>query len=232
MPLGFRNEPGAAGGVLTAIENTIIALVENDITCQHVIIAPGKWDIPAYLGEGTRLGASISYHVAVASPSVPHSLDRAFPFTADSDVVLAFPDIVFRPREALRELAARRMQGDADVTLALVPSSRGDKVDLVSFEEDGRVVSVTAKPGAGMRGWTWVSASWGSRFAGFMHRHLAQPGHAGRSAGAREIQVADILNAAVEEGLVVRALPFDDGEAIDIGTPDDLADIWIRNCRG
>ena len=217
------------GSVPVAIENAIASLVENDITHQYVIIAPAKRDIPAYLGDGTHLKARISYIVAEASPSVPHSLDAAYGSIEHCDVVLVFPDILFRPRNAISELIACRASSDADVALALVPSNRGDKVDIVSCDEDGNVREIAAKPGVGFDGWTWIVACWSPRVTQFLHQYLQQIEEQERPQGPRELYVADILNAAIDEGLAIHGLKFPDGDAIDIGTPDDLSRAWLRD---
>jgi len=229
LPLKLSTDTSRAGGTPVAIENAIASLVESDITRQHVIIAPGKRDIPAYLGDGTRIKARISYHVAESSPSVPHSLDTAFEFIEHCDVVLVFPDILFRPRNAISELIAFRADRNVDVTLALVPSNRGDKVDIVSCDENGNVREIAAKPGVKVDGWTWIVASWSPRFTRFLHQYLQQIEDRGRPQVARELYVADVLNAAIDGGLTIHGLKFPGGDAIDIGTPDDLTRAWLRD---
>jgi len=229
LPLNLSGESTNGESTPVAIENAIASLVESDITCQHVVIAPGKWDIPAYLGDGTRLKACISYVVAESSPSVPHSLDAAYEFIEHCDVVLVFPDIIFSPRNAVSELITCRASRDVDVALALVPSNRGEKVDIVSCDEQGIVTEIMAKPGAEFVGWTWIVASWSTRFTQFLHRYLQQVEGQDRPKGSRELYVADVLNAAIDDGLTIHGLRFPDGDAIDIGTPDDLTRAWLRD---
>lgn len=229
LPIGFAGVAGPGRGVLVAIENAIASLVENGVTRQHVIIAPGKWDIPAYLGDGSQLEASISYLIADASPSVPHSLDVAHRFVESCEVVLIFPDIVFQPRDAISELVTHRARSGADVALALVPSDRGDKVDIVSCNSAGDVMEIIAKPGADISGWTWVAANWNSKFTAFLHAHLRQTGRPDQPRSQQELYVADILTAAISAGFTVQAVKFPDGDAIDIGTPDDLSRAWLRD---
>ena len=42
----------------------------------------------------------------------------------------------------------------------------------------------------------------------------------------REMYVADVINAAIDAGLCVRALSFPDGKSFDLGTPDELQEFW------
>ena len=229
LPIQFAGNGPSTGHMVVAIEDTIAMLVENDITRQHVVIAPGKWDIPAHLGGGATTASSISYVVAEASPSVPHSLDAAYPFVESLEVVLVFPDIIFRPRQAISALLAHRARVGADVCLALVPSDRGEKVDMVSCDVKGTVENICAKPGAGNKGWTWVAANWAGDFTEFLHRYLQHPEAVEKPDTHQELFFADVLNAAIREGLDIRGLEFPDGDAIDIGTADDLKYLWYRD---
>jgi glucose-1-phosphate thymidylyltransferase len=226
LPISLTPETATTGRIQTAIENAIATLVANDITTHHVIIAPGKWDIPAYLGNGSRLKTSISYLIAESSPSVPHSLDHAYQFVGISDVVLVFPDIIFRPRDAVRHIVNYRIRKGADAALALVPSNRGDKVDIVKCGPEGTVLDIHPKPGSGHSGWTWTAAVWSRRFTEFLHEHLGRLGRLSASDTDRELYVADVLNDAIRQGLVVDSVKFVDGDALDIGTAEDLVLVW------
>ena len=227
LPLRARDSDSAAGAVECAIENAVNVLVTNDISRQFVILRPGKWDIPAYLVSGSRLQADIAYLIADASPSVPVSLDAAYSFVQTDEVVLVFPDIDFRPVNAIEETIALRSARDASVALALVPSTRGDKVDIVSVSDSADVLDIRAKPGKGETGWTWVAAAWDTSFTQFLHDFLAN-GAAGPDPEQGELYVADVLNAAIWAGLSVCAARFPDGDAIDVGTIADLAEVWSR----
>lgn len=228
LPVQISDSTPAAGAVECAIENAVNVLVSNDISQQFVILRPGKWDIPAYLLSGSHLNADIAYLLAEASPSVPRSLDAAYPFVRTSEVVLVFPDIVFQPVNAIEETVALRSARDAHVALALVPSTRGDKVDIVSVSDSDDVVEIRAKPGKGESGWTWVAAAWDATFTEFLHDQLANGPAGGTDTEKRELYVADVLNAAIRAGLSVCAAMFPDGGAIDVGTAADLAAVWSR----
>jgi len=228
LPLQTSDSDTAAGAVQCAIENAVNVLVKNDISRQFVILRPGKWDIPAYLVNGSHLQADIAYLLADASPSVPVSLDAAYSFVRTSEVVLVFPDIVFRPVDAIEETIGLRLARDAHVALALVPSTRGDKVDIVSVSDSADVLEIRAKPGKGENGWTWVAAAWDATFTQFLHDFLANGAAGDRGPDHGELQVADVLNAAIRAGLSICAARFPDGDAIDVGTISDLAEVWSR----
>ena len=143
-----------------------------------------------------------------------------------SDVVLVFPDIIFRPHDAIRNIVSCRERTGADVALALVPSDRGEKVDLVSVKDTGEVLEIRSKPGSGHAGWTWVAAAWGRKFTEFLHEFVGRHGHSACSDTGGELYVADVLNDAIRQGLAVDSVKFGDGHALDIGTADDLELSW------
>lgn len=217
----------AAPGTRVAIEDTLHVLGENGIREAIIVITAEKQDIPAYLGDGTKAGVALTYVVRAPSPSVPHTLASAAPEVGNRTVVLVFPDILYRPRDAVSRLLYRHRESGADLTLALVPSDRGDKVDLVDTDATGRVSGIRAKPGAGQRGWTWIAAAWGQRFTACLAAQVA--GYNRRA--AREPYVGDIVNAACRDGLTVLTLHIPDGAALDIGTPEDLERLWRHGFR-
>jgi glucose-1-phosphate thymidylyltransferase len=224
--LDDRSDPGE---IQLAIENSTRFLLECGAKQQHIVIAPGKQDIPNYLGDGSQLGASISYTTVADSPSVPHSLDAAHERIAAREVVLAFPDILFEPRVKIAQFLASRPQAGVDILLALVPSTRGDKVDMVSVDADGTVSQVMPKPGPGRDGWMWVTAAWSPAFTAFLHDFLGK--FENTRAAERELYVGDVLNAAVASGLRCQAAKFPKGWALDIGTADDFGAAWCRRSK-
>jgi glucose-1-phosphate thymidylyltransferase len=220
-------DPDGAGH-LAAIEFGLRILLDCGIAHQHVVIAPGKTDIPDYLGNGERRGVRLSYTTIADSPSVPHSLDAAYHEVDGANVVLVFPDIMFEPRAAIASLLAKFSADECDVLLPIVPSIRGDKVDMVAADQTGRVEKITPKPGAGISGWTWVAAAWSPVFTAFLHRFLANVIEPSQHPGSAELYVGDVMNAALDSGLSIRAERIVDGESIDIGTPDEYLEVWRR----
>ena len=219
--------PGGTGAsVRPAIEHSVRFLQSCGVERQHVVIAPMKQDIPDFLGDGGGLGARIAYTEIADSPGVPWSLATALRQVGPVRIILVFPDIMFEPRAEIAACLASHTPSKCDVLLPLVPSTRGDKVDLVAVSDDATVVEIVPKPGPGRTGWTWVAAAWSPAFSAFLQQHLEDTaGHSG-TFGGKELYVGDVMNAAIAAGLSVRAETFAAGHAIDIGTPDDLAAAW------
>ena len=221
--------PAVGGsGAEPAIALSVRFLLDCGIVRQQVIVSPTKYDLCDYLGDGSQFGAEIRIVPITNSNSVPESLDAARDATAGRTAVLVFPDIMFEPRAEIAALFARWRPAETDALLALVPSARGDKVDIVTIDDDDRVVDIAPKPGPGISGWTWVAAAWSPRFTDFLHHYtVSSSGSPGR-----ERYVGDVLNAARAGGMKITGATFGRGWAIDIGTPDEYQAIWQRSVVG
>jgi glucose-1-phosphate thymidylyltransferase len=92
---------------------------------------------------------------------------------------------------------------------------------MVRTEDDGRVVSYHRREALADLRYTWALAAWGPRFTALLHKSVALwvPGRAG--AGA-EMAMGSVLQAALDEGLAVQSVTFDDGRMLDIGSPAGL----------
>jgi glucose-1-phosphate thymidylyltransferase len=221
LPLAFADGPDGRPRLRVATDCALEALRAAGVRRAVMVIASGKDDIPAFLGDGGEAGPALEYRRLASSPGAAWSIDEARGSVGDADTALVFPDIQFRPPTALRDLARAAAAATADVWLALVPSRRGEKVDLVQTDSSHAVTGIDIKPGAGHEGWTWVAALWRPAFADFLHERLgAVP------PGSAERHVGDFINDALAAGLTVRGLPFPDGAARDVGTADDLLREW------
>ena len=212
--------PAHGGRVI--IEEALYGLGANGISAAVIVTAPGKDDIEARLGSGPVGGVHLTYLGRADSPSVPHTVQTALATAGGRNVLLWFPDILVKPVSLVRELMEAHRKSGADVTLALVPSHRGDKVDIISLDDCGEIEAISAKPGPGIHGWTWVTAIWTARFSAFLDHYVRSSG----GPSGREWQMADVLNAGRNGKFIVRSLKFSDGKALDVGTPDDLDRLW------
>ncbi len=194
----------------------------------YLILRPGKWDIPAFLGDGTAAGMALGYLMMGPPYGSPYTLDQAYPFVAGRRIALGFPDIVFEPADAYARLLAHQERSGADVVLGLFPAQSPEKMDMVETDRQGRVREIHIKPRATALRLTWIIAVWTAAFSRFMHAHLAEILEAVRAGvypdrdRPREPHVGDVLRAALGAGMVVEALRFEQGWCLDIGTPKDL----------
>ncbi len=187
----------------------------------YVVLREGKWDVLACLGDGSRLGVPLAYVVTPGTESVAHSVDLAHPFVRNASVALAWPDVLYEPEDALARTLARLADSGADVSLGLFPTQPGDRFDPVHAGADGSVTSLSLPPGQTTLPCSWVLAAWRPAFTAFLHARLA--GRRDTAGTERELSLSDLFQAALDAGLTITSLRFDEGRFLDIGVPEDLA---------
>lgn len=186
------------------------------------ILRPGKWDIPAYFGDGALVSMNLGYLVMGLPFGVPFTLDQAYPFVRDAVVAFGFPDILFHPADAYRRILARLREGVADVVLGLFPTDQPHKAGMVAVDATGRVSRVVEKPGSSNLRTMWAIAVWRPSFSEFLHQHVRHLQSSRDLSHIPEIPIGDVIQAAIAAGMRVEAETFADGHYLDIGTPDDL----------
>jgi len=193
----------------------------------YIVIRDGKWDIPAYLGDGSALGISLAYLMMNAPFGVPFTLDQAFPFVNDALILLGFPDILFVPKDAYRQLLGHQQETQADIVLGLFEAPEPEKVDMVQLTIEGRISGIEVKNAASAARYCWIIAVWTPAFTEFLHHFVSnklkilQQSASSKIPGP-EIQIGSVLVDAMQAGLTVAPFIFDNGRFLDIGTPENL----------
>lgn len=214
LPLGSRD-----GRPVTPCGLLLEAMVRSGILRALILLRAGKWDIPAFFTTGVEaVGLELAYRVVQETPSAPATIATAAPFVGGNLVALGFPDILIQPPDAFAALLRHREKTGAEVALALFPSVRADKADMVEVGPDGRLRKLWIKEGRNELPYTWGLAVWTPTFTRLLVEATAREPHP----GARELFVGDLIQEAVERGLVVETLTFPHGLCLDIGTPEDL----------
>jgi glucose-1-phosphate thymidylyltransferase len=211
---------------LNLLENMRLA----GVTEAYIVLRPGKWDIPAYLGCGKALGMNLGYLIMDLPYGVPFTLDQAFPFTTGATIAFGFPDILFQPEDAFSQLLDEQAESRSDVVLGLFPARDPQKMDMVALDSLGNISGFEIKPAMTDLKYTWIIAVWNFRFTQFLNgyviEHLSilesQAGD-GTPGGQREIHMSEVIQAAIESGLNVSRVIFDRGSCIDVGSPENLA---------
>lgn len=189
-------------------------------------LRPGKWDIAAHLADGAAYDLALAYTVVVDSPGVPSTVREALRFAPHARVLFGFPDIVFRPADALARIEQRQREGGADVAVGLFPARHPGRMDMVAVDQGGMVQDIVIKPQATELRHTWILAVWTSAFTAFLDTAVQRlTGHKGRREGG-EIHIGDVLRSALDEGWRIEAVEIAGGNCCDIGTPDGLADAF------
>jgi len=195
----------------------------------YVILRKGKWDIPAYLGDGTMLDMHIAYLIMNLPFGVPYTLEQAYPFVQDVMVVFGFPDIVFQPDDAFVKLLDRQSKSDADIVLGLFYAHQPHKMDMVDLGADGQIRKIEIKPVHTHLKHTWIIAVWTPKFTRFMHEYVLagqktnmKDKAVASSKEQNEVFLGDVIQAAIQNDLRIDKVFFADGNYLDIGTPEDM----------
>ena len=206
------------------------------ITDVYIILRKGKWDIPAYLGDGSLLDMNFAYLMMNLPFGVPYTLNQALPFTQDAIVVFGFPDIIFQPDDAFVSLLAKQAVSNADVVLGLFPANQPHQTEMVDLDTDGRVRGIQIRPVRTHLCYAWIIAVWNPLFTNFMNKLVlsnqrkSDKKQNGISVEEHsEIFIGEVIQAALNKGLSIEGVVFFDGAYLDIGTPDNLVKAIGKN---
>ncbi len=238
-PLGFhRIDEGGALRPKVVCHYLLEKMRLAGIMKAYIVLRQGKWDIPAYLGDGQMFDMQLAYLMMHLPFGAPYTIDQAYPFVQDHIVAFGFPDIIFQPDDAYVRLLKRQADTNADVVLGLFPVDQPQKWDMVDFDEKGRINQILIKPPQSHLRHTWIIAVWTGVFTQFMHQYLSMilspPGGEDQEESnevfskQRELFVGDVIQAAILDHLHVEGVLFPEGTCLDIGTPDDL----VKAIRG
>jgi glucose-1-phosphate thymidylyltransferase len=192
----------------------------------YIVIRQGKWDIPAYFGDGSILDMHLAYLMMGLPFGVPYTLNQAYPFVQDAIIALGYPDIVFEADDAFDQLLVYQAAKEIDVVMGLFPCKRSRKADMVALADDGRVERVVIKPRVTNLSHSWAIAVWTPVFSRFMHEYVSAIEE--KAARQSELFVGDVFNAAIQEGLRVEGVLVSDKPFLDIGTGDELLEAVKR----
>ena len=231
LPVGFGEIPGIQGPRPKVASHYLLeCLVEAGVRKVYMVIRQGKWDIPAYWGDGTMLGVHLAYVPIEGSTGPPDTIDRAYPFVKDKIVAFGFPDILFRPKDVFTKLLARLNRQKSDVVLALFRAHDTKQMDMIEIDAGECVRAIHLKPKTTQLKYAWLCAVWTPTFTEFLHGflHNVRSGAMTNLVGNRKIDpqgdlpVGAVLRAAVQAKLRVEGVPFSNGSYIDVGTPGHL----------
>lgn len=224
-PIIRKTADGIARSVVC--ENLISYYRLAGITDIYCILRPGKWDIPAYLRDGSEQGVNIAYLVMTHPYGTPFTLDQAYPFVKDHGVALGFPDMICTPENHFEYLKKRLVQTNADVELGLIKTASYKTWDMIAFDGD-TLSDIVIKEDRPDLTYGWAHTVWRPSFTEFLHHEMKRrlkdnDVMAVRSDGTpRELFIGDVVRAAMKEGLKVDYVKFEEGTARDLGTPGEL----------
>lgn len=227
FPIGFANVEGDKPEVKVVSQYLFDLMVAGGVGYGIIVLRYGKWDIPAYFGEGKPAGMKLSYVVVGQTLGPPDTLDRAHAFVQHNVVAFGFPDIMLGPPDVFDRLLTRMDVGDVDVVLGLYDVTDPHQSDIVRLDEKNRVLGIHLKDATSSLPHCWACAVWGPVFTEFMHNAVQE--HRNNTAASfgsidagGDLPMGLVLKQAVESNLKVVGVPFKGERWTDVGSPRDL----------
>jgi glucose-1-phosphate thymidylyltransferase len=211
------------------IEYSIEAMRLAGIRSGSIVINTDKAEILRYLGNGSHLGVSLLYGVQSDALGLPHAIDIMYNWVANSVICMALPDTIYSPQNAPLQICRELMQTNADLVLGVFPTQRARHLGPVLVTTTGAVLDIQDKPDVPVAMNTWGIAAWGPRLTELIHCCVSATD--GRAV-IGELALGAIFNQALREGYHVRAIHFDDGLFIDVGTPEGIHEALLRLLKG
>lgn len=228
FPIGFGDIRGVGSRPKTAAHYLMEQMKLAGANRLYLVLSKGKWDIPAYFSDGAMAEMAIAYLVTTLPYGVPFTVDSAFPFLGDKCVLFGFPDIILQEENVYSRLLDQMRTSRADIVLGLFPAVNPQKMDMVSLDTHGAVDRIDIKPAHTDLYWTWLIAAWNARFTRYMHdyvgrelKRIAETIEDGLG-NYHERFMGDVIQDAIDSGLIVDKVEFPEGRYIDIGTPKDM----------
>lgn len=217
----------------TGLQRPVAAGLLNQMVgarCARVffITRAEKADIAKAFGSGNHYHVPIGYVMIEESWGPPFTLAAAFKFAPGAGFAIGFPDIMIDPPDAMSQLASRLRSGNAEVVIATFPAQADQGVDLITSDENGVVTGIMPKeqnPSWPALGKTWLLAVWRPSFTEIFERtleHFRKQMHHEQSEHP-DLPTGKIFAQALQAGLVIESVHFEQGRFLDIGAPDRLA---------
>ena len=201
------------------LENLTAVPVEHVV----IVINESKHQLIGFFGDGHRFGCHISYVMQEnrensnqsTSPGLGNALDSAYHLVCGKTVLFGMADTIMEPVDLFACMLAESSSQD-DVIMGIFPTERPYKFGMTAFDADGRVPYIIDKPKETDLTHMWGCIIWRPAFTEYLHACI--------SSG----EVADfavIMNRAIEAGLRFRAVRFDKGAYLDLGTYDEIMEL-------
>jgi glucose-1-phosphate thymidylyltransferase len=221
-PIGFRPEEASGEARPKVVSHYLLEKMRfAGITKAYFVLRPGKWDIPAYFGDGSMLNMHLAYLILGCPFGVPFTLDQAYPFVRDVRVAFGFPDILLHAEDVFEKLLARHSESGADLTLGLTPVDQSPRFDKVDVDRNGAVREIHLGLSDTRFRYGWAIAVWNPNFTEFLHEYVKD--RVSTAAEGPELSAGHAIKTALHAGLRMHALSVDEEPYLDIGTPEGLA---------
>lgn len=218
----FADASGEPRPVISHLLDCLVGAGVNDII---VVTRTDKRDIGEYLAQPEWQSCNFDLVITDGTSGVPETVALGLDRSAGRRVVFGFPDILFRPNDAISTLIGALDNSRADVMLGLFPTNNPSKMDMVATDETGQVLDIVIKSKTTRLPMTWILAVWSAEFSHYLSTlFVDSPGRLRRQTrGAGGGHLGHAFQLALADGILIESVSFAEGACLDIGTPDDLA---------
>lgn len=190
---------------------------------EHVFIVVGENSeaFINYFGNGSHFGVEIAYLFQDNYNGIPYALDLVNSWLPDDSTILfGMPDTIVRPYDAYAQLLSQHNNSKASVTLGAfrINASNPNKFCMIELGSDFQVTKAIDKPESSNLDYMWGIAAWSKDFSDFVGSYIKKYS----KNLEKELLLGSVVQQAIVDGFDVRAVCFDDGDYLDIGTVDDL----------
>ncbi|MFF2597966.1 glucose-1-phosphate thymidylyltransferase [Streptomyces californicus] len=201
--------PVAGRPVLAHVLDLVGALGVTEI---GVVVGDKAADIEAAVGDGSDIGARVTYIPQERPLGLAHAVRTARPFLGDDDFVMLLGDNVLLPGvgEAAEDFRARRAAAQVVVQKVADPRHFG----VAEIDAEGAVLAVVEKPREPRGDLALIGVYF---FTPEIHRAV----DAIRPSARGELEITDAIQWLVASGAPVRATEYT-GFWKDTGRPEDL----------
>lgn len=186
------------------------------------VVNETKHQLMGFFGNGRRFGCDISYVVqerserndGSTSPGLAGALDSAYHLTRGKTVFFGMADTIMLPEDVFRRAHANAGKDD-DVILALFETNNPEKFGMVRVDGSDQVKEIVDKPASTDLRFMWGCIVWRPPFTELLHSSVSN--------GLSDF--AAILNKAIDNGLIVRAVKMKNGTYLDLGSYDEIMEM-------
>lgn len=187
---------------------------------KHIVfvINESKHQLLGYFGSGRRFGCSFSYVTQDSyesinfsrSPGLAHAINSAFHLIQNKNVLFGMPDTIIQPENVF--LQGMDFFDHSDVILYLFPTETPSKFGMVRMDSKQKVQEIIDKPTFSDLKYMWGCIMWKPVFTDFIHSSVENG----------VFDFAEIMNAAIVDGIRFLGLHLKKGEFVDLGTYEDI----------
>jgi glucose-1-phosphate thymidylyltransferase len=184
---------------------------------RDIMVISTPADLPQFkrlLGDGSRLGIRFAY----AEQPKPEGIAQAFLIARDwiagSPCALVLGDNIIHA-DNLSSMLREAARGDTGATVFAYQVRDPERYGVVSFDSDGRAISLVEKPAV-------TTSNWAVTGLYFYDRHVSEIAPTIRPSPRGELEITDLNKVYLDTG-TLRVERLSRGCAwLDAGTPDSL----------